>query len=114
MLEIDNNLQQILHNATEPLVLVRSILASQPTLSDAVDPDARALILSCLDKDVAARPRTAAEVVALLDDDRANSGAWSPSRSEAQSSSRPRGDSSTAAMKLWAGIRRPISVFTRK
>ena len=48
--------------ATEPLVLVRSILASQPTLSDAVDPDARALILSCLDKDVAARPRTAAEV----------------------------------------------------
>ncbi|HWJ65137.1 MAG TPA: protein kinase [Nocardioides sp.] len=47
---------------TEPLLLVRSILASQPTLSDQLPPEARDLIAACLDADVAARPRTAAEV----------------------------------------------------
>lgn len=49
---------------TEPLLLVRSILASQPTLSDSLPPAARTLIESCLSADVAARPRTAAEVAA--------------------------------------------------
>ncbi|MEQ6903403.1 serine/threonine-protein kinase [Nocardioides sp. YIM 152588] len=46
---------------TEPLLLVRSILASQPTLSPDLPPAARELIAACLDVDVAARPRTAAE-----------------------------------------------------
>ena len=47
---------------TEPLLLVRSILGSRPSLSDELPPSARALIAACLDADVAARPRTAAEV----------------------------------------------------
>lgn len=47
---------------TEPLLLVRSILASQPTLDDGLAPAARDLIEACLATDVAARPRTAAEV----------------------------------------------------
>ena len=47
---------------TEPLLLVRSILASQPTLSADLPEAARALIDACLDADVTARPRTAAEV----------------------------------------------------
>ena len=47
---------------TEPLLLVRSILASQPTLADYLPPAARELIQACLVTDVAARPRTAAEV----------------------------------------------------
>ncbi|AIY16889.1 protein kinase [Pimelobacter simplex] len=47
---------------TEPLLLVRSILASKPTLSADLPASAAALIGACLDSDVAARPRTAAEV----------------------------------------------------
>ena len=47
---------------TEPLLLVRSILASQPTLADYLPPAARELIQACLVTDVASRPRTAAEV----------------------------------------------------
>ncbi|HWJ07777.1 MAG TPA: protein kinase, partial [Nocardioides sp.] len=47
---------------TEPLLLVRSILASQPTLSDQLPASARSLVESALATDVAARPRTAAEV----------------------------------------------------
>jgi hypothetical protein len=48
--------------STEPLLLVRSILASQPALSADLPPAARDLIADCLDADVANRPRTAAEV----------------------------------------------------
>jgi serine/threonine protein kinase len=48
--------------STEPLLLVRSILASQPALSADLPPAARDLIADCLDADVAKRPRTAAEV----------------------------------------------------
>lgn len=48
--------------STEPLLLVRSILASQPTLADDLPPAARELITSCLAQDVTQRPRTAAEV----------------------------------------------------
>ena len=47
---------------TEPLLLVRSILASQPSLSPDLSPAARELVEACLATDVAARPRTAAEV----------------------------------------------------
>ncbi|MBM9461511.1 serine/threonine protein kinase [Nocardioides sp. zg-536] len=47
---------------TEPLLLVRSILASQPRLADTLAPAARSLVEACLAADVTARPRTAAEV----------------------------------------------------
>lgn len=47
---------------TEPLLLVRSILASQPTISDQLPAGARDLVEASLATDVAARPRTAAEV----------------------------------------------------
>lgn len=47
---------------TEPLLLVRSILASQPTISDQLPASARTLVEAALATDVAARPRTAAEV----------------------------------------------------
>jgi len=47
---------------TEPLLLVRSILASQPTISDQLSASARNLVEASLAIDVAARPRTAAEV----------------------------------------------------
>ena len=48
--------------STEPLLLVRSILASQPTLAPDLPPAAAELIGACLATDVTARPRTAAEV----------------------------------------------------
>ena len=48
--------------STEPLLLVRSILASQPTLAPACRRRPRELIAACLAPDVTARPRTAAEV----------------------------------------------------
>ena len=48
--------------STEPLLLVRSILASQPALSPDLPGPARELISDCLATDVSARPRTAAEV----------------------------------------------------
>lgn len=48
--------------STEPLLLVRSILASQPTLAPDLSPEASELIGACLATDVTARPRTAAEV----------------------------------------------------
>ncbi|NYI46534.1 serine/threonine protein kinase [Nocardioides aromaticivorans] len=47
---------------TEPLLLVRSILASQPTISDQLPASARELVEASLATDVAVRPRTAAEV----------------------------------------------------
>ncbi|UMG91783.1 protein kinase [Nocardioides sp. TF02-7] len=47
---------------TEPLLMVRSILASQPTVDRALPPDAARLVEACLAQDVTARPRTAAEV----------------------------------------------------
>ncbi len=48
--------------STEPLMLVRTILASTPTVSPGLPPDAGELIVACLSPDLAARPRTAAEV----------------------------------------------------
>jgi eukaryotic-like serine/threonine-protein kinase len=48
--------------STEPLLLVRSILASTPTVSPQVPADAAALISACIARDVTQRPRTAAEV----------------------------------------------------
>ncbi|WP_183096225.1 protein kinase domain-containing protein [Nocardioides stalactiti] len=48
--------------STEPLLLVRTILASQPTLDADLPPAAADLIASCLDNDVTARPKTAAAV----------------------------------------------------
>jgi eukaryotic-like serine/threonine-protein kinase len=48
--------------STEPLMLVRTILASTPTVSPTLPADAAELIRACLDADVAARPKTAAEV----------------------------------------------------
>jgi hypothetical protein len=42
---------------TEPLLLVRSILASQPKLSPALTPAAADLVSACLSSDVTARPR---------------------------------------------------------
>lgn len=45
---------------TEPLLLVRSILASQPSLSADLPTAAAELISDCLNADLAARPRTAA------------------------------------------------------
>lgn len=47
---------------TEPLLLVRSILGSQPAVAAELPPSARALVEACLAADVTARPRTAAEV----------------------------------------------------
>lgn len=47
---------------TEPLLLVRSILASQPTVSPDLPDPAADLVRDCLASDVTARPRTAAEV----------------------------------------------------
>ena len=49
-------------STTEPLLLVRSILASQPALAPDLPPAAAELIGACLATDVTARPRTAAEV----------------------------------------------------
>ena len=48
--------------STEPLLLVRTILASQPTLSPGLPAPAADLIAACLATDVTSRPRTAAEV----------------------------------------------------
>lgn len=48
--------------SSEPLLLVRSILASQPTVSGDLPAAAHELIADCLDSDVARRPRTADEV----------------------------------------------------
>ncbi len=46
----------------EPLLMVRSILASTPTVSDDVPAAAAELIRSCISSDLAARPKTAADV----------------------------------------------------
>jgi serine/threonine protein kinase len=48
--------------STEPLMLVRTILASTPTVNPALPPDAGELITACLNPELSARPRTAAEV----------------------------------------------------
>jgi eukaryotic-like serine/threonine-protein kinase len=46
----------------EPLLLVRSILASHPTVDPSVPGDAAELVAACIAADPAARPKTAAEV----------------------------------------------------
>jgi serine/threonine protein kinase len=48
--------------SSEPLLLVRAILASTPTVSPSVPPEAAELITSCISRDLSERPRTAAEV----------------------------------------------------
>jgi len=48
--------------SSEPLMLVRTILASSPTVSPGLPAAAAELITACLNADVAARPKTAAEV----------------------------------------------------
>jgi serine/threonine protein kinase len=48
--------------STEPLMMVRSILASTPTVSPDLPAPATELINACLNADLAARPKTAAEV----------------------------------------------------
>jgi eukaryotic-like serine/threonine-protein kinase len=48
--------------SSEPLMLVRTILASSPTVSPGLPAPAAELITACLSADVAARPKTAAEV----------------------------------------------------
>jgi serine/threonine protein kinase len=48
--------------STEPLMMVRSILASTPTVSAELPAPATELINACLNADLAARPKTAAEV----------------------------------------------------
>jgi serine/threonine protein kinase len=55
-------------SSTEPLLMVRSILASQPTLSEDLPPAAAELVSACLSQDVTARPRTAAEVAGRVSD----------------------------------------------
>lgn len=52
--------------STEPLLLVRSILARQPTVSAQVPEQFRALISSGLDADILRRPRTAEEFATRL------------------------------------------------
>ncbi len=52
---------------TEPLLLVRSILGSQPTVSPALAAPERELVSACLAADVTARPRTAAEVAERIE-----------------------------------------------
>ena len=46
----------------EPLLLVRSIMASEPTASPDLPPAARELITACIAKDLRLRPKTAAEL----------------------------------------------------
>lgn len=46
----------------EPLLLVRSILASTPTVSPDLGAEAAELVSACINADLRARPRTAAEV----------------------------------------------------
>ena len=48
--------------SSEPLMMVRAILASSPTVSLGLPSGAAELINACLDTDLAARPKTAAEV----------------------------------------------------
>ena len=48
--------------SSEPLLLVRAILASTPTVSPSVPAEAAELITACIARDVSQRPRTAAEV----------------------------------------------------
>lgn len=51
----------------DPLLQVRAILASTPQTDAVGDPEVAAFIRSCLDADVARRPRSAADFVARLD-----------------------------------------------
>jgi eukaryotic-like serine/threonine-protein kinase len=46
----------------EPLLAMRRILSSTPTISPALDPELAALVTRCIAKEVADRPRTADEV----------------------------------------------------
>ena len=48
--------------STEPLMMVRAILASSPTVAPEVPAEAAALVTACLSPELGARPRTAAEV----------------------------------------------------
>ena len=47
---------------TEPLLLMRAVLAVQPALADDLDGEAAALIRRCVDEDVTLRPASAHEV----------------------------------------------------
>ncbi len=48
-------------SANDPLLMMRAIVSSKPTLSDEIGPAARALIERCFDEDLSVRPSTAAE-----------------------------------------------------
>ena len=48
--------------SSEPLMMVRSILASTPMVSPDLPTGAAELVNACLNADLAARPKTAAEV----------------------------------------------------
>lgn len=52
--------------ATEPLLLVRTILARSPAVDPALPAPARELVATCLDPDVLARPRTAEELAGRI------------------------------------------------
>lgn len=53
--------------SSEPLMLVRTILASTPTVSPGLAGDAADLIGACLDPELGRRPRTAQEVADRID-----------------------------------------------
>jgi serine/threonine protein kinase len=46
----------------DPLLLMRAIVSSKPTLADELDPAARVLIERCFDEDLSVRPSTAQEL----------------------------------------------------
>jgi hypothetical protein len=49
-------------HSTEPLMMVRTILASAPAVSPGLPAAAGELITACLSPELGARPKTAAEV----------------------------------------------------
>jgi serine/threonine protein kinase len=53
--------------ANDPLLLMRAIVSSKPTLSDNLDPAARALIERCFNEDLSERPATAEQVAEELE-----------------------------------------------
>ena len=53
--------------AGDPLLILRKVLTTTPTLSEKLSAADKAIITACLDPDVARRPRTAADVADALD-----------------------------------------------
>ncbi len=53
--------------AGDPLLILRKVLSTPPTISDKLSAGDASLITACLDTDVARRPRTAGEVADFLD-----------------------------------------------